>query len=129
MTFAIFWSYVKKYWQLFAALLLFVVGFFFFRSRISDLTDILDDNRKRHEQEIKEIEEAHRKELEAKEEALKKLQETLAQIEKHYEEAQKELDDKKRKEIEQIIKETQDDPEELARRLQESTGFRIVVPE
>lgn len=127
MTLAIFWAYVKKYWQLITAVILFGIGFFWFNSRSNSLADILEQNRKRHEEELDAIQKAHDKELKDKQIALEKMQETLAQIEKQYELAQKDLDAKKKKEIEQIIKDTQDDPEELARLLQESTGFKIDV--
>ena len=129
MTLSVVWSFVKKYWQIFVAILLFAVGFFFFNHRTDELAEALDAARKRHDDELKAIKEAHEKELARKEAALKKLQETIAAVELQYQQAQKELDDKKRKEITKIVEETYNDPEELARRLQESTGFKIVLGE
>jgi anion-transporting ArsA/GET3 family ATPase len=123
----IFWSYIKKYWQIALALAIFIIGSIVFKTRSDSLVEMLEAAQKRHDDELDAIKKAHEKELAEKEAALKKMQETLAAIELSYQEAQKELDDKKRKEIQQIIKETQDDPDELARRLQESTGFKIDV--
>lgn len=127
LTLTIVWSYIKKYWQYAVAIGLFAVGFFLFNHRTDLLSEALDAARKRHDDELKEIKAAHEKELADKEVALKKVQDTLVLVEKHYQEAQKELDDKKRKEVRKIVEETKDDPQELARRLQESTGFKIDV--
>ena len=60
---------------------------------------------------------------------MKQLQEKLELIEKQYVEAKKELNDKKKIEIAKILKDSANDPEELAEKLSQATGFQVRLPE
>lgn len=123
----IFWSYVKKYWHYAVIVVLAVVGFFLFNTQRNTVAEALAEAQKRHDDELKAIREAMAAEEAKRAQNQKVLQETLIAVEKQYQDSQKQLDDKKRAEIKKIVEETHDDPEELARRLQESTGFKIVA--
>ena len=50
-------------------------------------------------------------------------------IEKEYETAKKELDEKKKSEVATIVRKYADKPDQLAERLAQVTGFKIVLPE
>lgn len=123
----VFWSYVKKYWQYAAIVVFAVLGFLVFNKQRTSVAEALADAQKRHDDEVKAIREAQAAEEAKRAQNQKVLQETLVAVEKQYQDSQKQLDDKKRAEIKKIVEETHDDPEELARRLQESTGFTIVT--
>jgi len=96
---------------------------------VTKLFDLLDNNRKRHDEEMSALKKAYEDELAKRDVAQKKLEQTLAQVEKQYEDSQKELDAEKRAEIKKIIQESHDDPNVLAQKLSESTGFKVVLPE
>ena len=55
--------------------------------------------------------------------------EGLAHVQKQYEQNKKSLDDKKKEEIKTILRDHQDDPEGLAKKLSEITGFKVIMPE
>lgn len=122
------WVYCKKFWFVFAGVLGFVL-FSAWRSDRSSLSKTLEEIKKAHDDELREIQEAQAQRDRDRIESERRLQEHLALIEKQYVQAQKELDDKKKQELRRIIEETKDDPAELARRLADATGFAVVLPE
>lgn len=66
----------------------------------------------------------------AKHEANKKTyDERLDVIKKEYDEKNQELTEKKKKEIDKILKSSGDDPGKLAQELSSVTGFKIIFPE
>jgi len=127
LTLQLVWENIKKYWQILVTAAVFIAGYFLFKSRTQTLTDVLNETKKRHDEEINAIKKGYEKQIDDDKVAYEKLQATLAQIEKRYTEAQLELDRAKRAEVIKIIQESKDDPNELAKRLHESTGFTIVV--
>lgn len=129
LTLSIVWVYVKKYWQIIAIIIAFIAGMLLFNVKNGDsIAKLLEESKKRHNDEVEAIKKAYEDELANKEQAYKKLQEVLSIIEQQYSFAQKKLDDKKKEEIKKIIEDTKNDPAELAKRLQESTGFEIQLP-
>ena len=56
---------------------------------------------------------------------LENYKSTLAEVERRAAEENQELDSKKRKEIEKLLKNKDTDPEEITRRLSEITGFSM----
>jgi len=123
-----FWAFVKAYWQLAVGFLIAVAGFFIFTKQKSSFSDQLSDIKKAHEEEIKKINEAREEERKAHIENERKLNETLMSIQQQYEAAKRDLDEKKRKEIENIVKKWSDDPTELSKQLSEAAGFTVVIP-
>lgn len=121
------WSYCKRYWFVAVAIIGFVL-FEMWRSNQSDLAKTLADIQKSHDDELKKIQDAHDLEEQQHQQNEQQLQAQLALVEKQAEDAQKELDDTKRAEIKQIIKDTQGDPVALAQKLSDATGFQIVIP-
>lgn len=98
-------------------------------SVLDKLWNLLDNNNKRHADELAAVKKAYEDELAKKDASQKRLEEVLSKIEKQYQDSQKQLDVTKRAEIKQIIEETSNDPNLLAQKLSESTGFKIVLPD
>ena len=118
------WAWCKKYWQILLGAAVPVI--IYLLSRNSDhLDEVLDRVRKDHEKELDIINSSHEQELKDRDEAVKRYQESLAEVERQHAEAQVELDSKKRKKIEKIIKENADNPEEITKRISELTGIEI----
>lgn len=121
--------YVKKYWKIAVLIFSLIIGYVLFRRRESDFTKRLNDINSAHAKEIEKFESARREEKKRLEENERRLKETLEEVKKAYEAAKLELSKKKEKEIEKIVKEHGDDPDELAEILSESTGFKIILPD
>lgn len=106
-----------------------MVAFLLFRRRdlafVEDYKKIQDAHNKEIEQ-IQAARDEERKRLEANK---IQLQQTLDAIQKQYDERSRELDAKKKEEIESIINEHGHEPDVLARKLAEATGFVVIQPE
>lgn len=120
----VIFSYIKKYWQYILIALLFLWGFFELQNSAT-AAQALKEAQARHDDELKAIRAAQAAEDAKRALIQKTLQDTLAKVETAYKDAQIKLDDTRRAEIEAIVKNNSDDPAELARLLQKTTGFRI----
>lgn len=120
---------VKKYWQIGLLILGVVIGAFVFKKTDDSFADKFKKIQDAHDEELKKIEEAHVQERHEHEINVKKLQDTLDVIQKQYNSAKKDLDDNKKKEIEEIVKKYHNDPDSLTKRLSDVTGFIVVLPE
>lgn len=123
-----FWAYVKKYWSYAALVLAVVFGYFLFHKEQIDFADQLKKIQDAHDAELKQIQAARDAEEKQHQENEKKLQAALDAVQKQYDDAKKDLDDKKKKEIEDLVKQYGDNPDVLAQKLSEATGFTIILP-
>lgn len=121
-------TYIKKYWQLIALVVGVVVSVFFLKRREQSFADDYKKINEIHSEEIKRIQEAREKERLQLVENQRKLEATLAEIKKKYDEEDRQLDNKKKSEIEKLVKEHSDDPDVLADKLSQATGFRVILP-
>lgn len=122
-------SFLKKYWSHLLLVVVLVASTLVIRSQKSEFVNDMQKVQEAHVVEIQKIQDARveeRKQLEAN---VKKLEQTLSIVQQQYDSAKKDLDAKKKKEVEEIIELYKDDPETLAKKLSESTGFQIILPE
>jgi len=124
----VFLAYLKKYWLVAVAIIGFIVFELLMQRRSDGLAKTLEEIEKRHDEEIKAIKGAHDVEEQQHEKNVQQLQNRLAEIERQYNVAEQKLDDKKREEIKQILSDTDGNPDELAKKLSEATGFAVVLP-
>ena len=101
------------------------MGWYEFKNKAGALK-VLEIRSKSYESQIKTIEEAHKKEIEARDQILKNYDNVLTQLEKDYKEKNMKLDTKKKKEIKKIVKEFNDRPDDLAKILAERYGIDYV---
>lgn len=123
------WSFVKKYWSYFALVALIVAAYVLFRENKVDFTEEMKKIQDAHDEELRKIQEARDAERKQHEANVKQLQDALNVVQKQYDEAMRDLDSKKKKEIESLVKQYGNDPGTLAKKLSEATGFVIVMPE
>ena len=119
------WAWLKHNWYVPAVIIYTLVLWFLFRNKTKAL-DVLEIRSKSYEDQIKTIEDVHRKEIEARDQILKNYDNVLTQLEKDYEEKNMKLDTKKKKEIKKIVKEFNDRPDDLAKILAERYGIDYV---
>lgn len=124
------WSFLKNYWYIPVVIAAIVVLAIMTAGKgvPKSLLEAFRKARETHAKEVDVINEAHREEIEKREAALAAYHKHMEAIEKQYAEANEELDAKKRKEIEKLVKANADDPTELTKRVADVTGFDIVLP-
>ena len=120
------WVWAKRNWKFVAGLAVPVVVWVLTR-RSADMSEIIERISDDYEREIGAIEDAHSDKILAHRKATERYHETIAEVEKRYHVANRELDKKKQKEIAKLIKDNKDDPDEITRKLAELTGFKIHV--
>jgi prefoldin subunit 5 len=80
-----------------------------------------------YEKESRELDEIHTNEIESIKRSHERMNEALHEVEKRYAEAEKDLDEKTRKEILKTLKKNSDNPDHITQRISEITGFDIYV--
>ena len=116
------WTWLRHNWYVPAVVIYTLVLWFLFKNKAGALK-VLEIRSKSYESQIKTIEEAHKKEIEARDQILKNYDNVLTQLEKDYKEKNMKLDTKKKKEIKKIVKEFNDRPDDLAKILAERYGI------
>ena len=119
------WTWLRHNWYVPAVIVYTLVLWFLFKNKAGALK-VLEIRSKSYESQIKTIEEAHKKEIEARDQILKNYDNVLTQLEKDYKEKNMKLDTKKKKEIKKIVKEFNDRPDDLAKILAERYGIDYV---
>ena len=86
-------------------------------------------HRKSYESQIKSINEAHAKEIARRDQALQNYEAIISALEKEYNLKREELDEEKKKKIKEYIEKFEEDPEELAKIIEERFGIRYTPNE
>ena len=119
------WGWLAKSWKWIVGFLLGVFATILAIGNGPDGFKIL----KRFRKDEEELDEKISAELQAEAEREKRIEEEtarrIAEIEEKFREKNEELEQNKKEEIERIVRETDGDPSELARRLGELTGLSV----
>lgn len=117
-------SLCKKYWQVIVGFVAAVLLYAFTR-KTPDPREVLKKSNEAHDAELEAIKKAQEAERVAREQAQLKHDQTVAAVEKAFEESNQELTKKKRKAVDKIIKENSEDPEAITKKLSELMGIKI----
>ena len=118
------WAWCKKNWKIFVGAAIPII-IMIIAGRSADISKLLSRITDDYEKEIDAIETAKKKEIHSREEAQKRFFEKMESIEAEYAKRNEELDSKKRKEIEKLLKDNDENADEITRRLATITGFEI----
>ncbi len=118
---------MKSHWELTLAVLSFIIISAVSRNKTRSLTMVLDETKKLYNNEIDVINLSYESQIESILDVEKKRKEALERIEEKYKLENKSFDKKKRKEVENVLKENLDDPGAITKRLSDITGFDIVL--
>lgn len=121
-------SWLKAYWYVPAIVLAIIVTLAIWRKVPRSLVDMIAKRREIHQKEVEAIDRIHEEEIARREKALKDYHSTIKAIEEKYEKDKILLNNRKKKQIKKIVEETQGDPDLLAKKLADQTGFQIVYP-
>jgi len=120
-------TFLKKYWQYIAIFFAGAASVLWFKRRPPE--DDAPAIRDAHDKQLDAINGVRKDERTKTDEATEKLEKDLAIVQRQYEDHKKELNEKKKEEIKNILEKHQDDPVALAKRLSEVTGFKVIMPE
>jgi len=122
-------SFFGRFWGFFIAGFGIFAGILFFKKKNDDSLEIIKQIQDSHTKEIQELNKIRDEERASYEENEKKYKDRMAVIEQQYEASKKIFDEKKKEEAKKIVKQYSDKPEELAKKLSEVTGFKVILPE
>lgn len=122
-------NFVKRFWGYFATAVVVFFGVVILRRKLEDYEDLIKKLQDAHEEQIKNLNKIREEELAKYKENERKYQERMAIVEAEYEKAKQELDDKKRRRIEDLVKKYANKPDKLAEKLSSVTGLKIVLSE
>lgn len=119
------WIWIKTYWYIPAVLIYTIVLWVLFRRNGAAALEVLKTSKESYEAQIKAMEEAHAREIEARDKALAQYETIIAAIEEEYAANREILGREKRKKIKEYIDNYGEDPEELARIIEEKFGIEF----
>lgn len=118
----VFWSYVKKYWFLALAVAGVVVGYILFKKSDVDLGKLIEGINDDHKKDLESIKNKEQSIADAKKQIAADEQKQLDAANKKFDAAKKALEAEQQAKADEIMKNTNGDPEELARQLALLTG-------
>ena len=118
-------TFLIKNWQG-VGLIIMIILFFVTKNDYSSLKKSMDVMSTSYEEQIATLEALHQKELAAREEAIAKFERDLTNLTEKYNEAVVNLKKSKEEDIKEFIRDFDEQPEELAREIEESFGFEYV---
>lgn len=118
-------AFIKKYWKIFSIFFIIIAVYLFSKRKTDELKRLLEIQKNQSEKEIDTIRKSHKKEISKIILEQKKKEILLKKIEQEYKKKNKALDKKVKKEIEEIISETKEDPDVITKRISKITGFKI----
>jgi len=123
------WDLTKKNWQLLLLVVVLSGGYLYFKRSQDGFVAQLKQVQDIHEVELKKVVDAQVEERLQHEANLKKLQDDLSAAQVQHDTAVKVLEVKKQNQVTQLVHQYAADPTGLAKKLNESMGFQIILPE
>ena len=121
------WAWIKKSWKLVIGLIAgFLAAFFVLREGpVAEGFRVLKKILKDEEELEEKIEDELSSQAEKEKRIDEETQKRLTEIEEKFREKNQELEQDKKEEVKRIVRETEGDPSELAKRLSELTGLSV----
>ena len=119
------WTWLKHNWYV-PALVIYTLALWLLFRKGSKAKEVLDIRSKSYEAQINAINEAHKEEIQKRDEILKKYDETIKKIEEEFAKKNEELDNKKRKTVKELVKKHYNEPDALAKMIAEEFNFEYV---
>ena len=122
------WSWLKHHWYVPLAVMGLIIAFLIYLLTknsmfVGLLTDVLDNASDSHRAEVDKLNEIHAHETRERSRILKEYNKNVEKLEKEYAAKDRELDEKKKKEIKKLVEEGYNEPDVLARELARLFGL------
>ena len=98
----------------------------FLRKPSLQFLEVLSMSKEKYEQHIEIIDKTHKEEIKRRDDNLEKYKTIIAYLDKHYEDKEEELDEKKKKEVKKIIEKHENNIDALAKEISEKYGLGYV---
>ena len=119
------WVWIKHNWHVPAVLIYTLVLWIIFRRKDTAFA-VLEERNKSYKDQIDVINKSHEEELEKRNKVIEKYNDLITKIEEKYSADRQELDNKKRKEVKDLVEKYHDDPDALAKLIAEKYGLNYV---
>lgn len=117
------WASIKKNWKIALLAVWSVVVWFISRRSSEGAIKAMKANKESYEEQIKGLKDAHKKEIEKREELNLKYRLTLGTIKEKYDLEEKQLSRQKKKRVKEIVKKAKDNPDEINEKIEDLFGF------
>ncbi len=119
------WVWLKHNWKLPAILVYTLALWFLFRKKDAAYR-ILEERNRSYQKQIEAVDSIHKDEIKKRDKILERYNDILGELEKKYQEDSREIDEKKKKEIKNLVEKYDEQPDELAKLLAEKFGLQYV---
>jgi|6_EtaG_2_1085325.scaffolds.fasta_scaffold10510_3 hypothetical protein len=119
------WVWTKTYWYIPAVLAYTMVLWVLFRRNASAALEVLNASRESYNAQIKAIEDAHAKEIAARDKAIEQYEVIIRALEEEYAANHEALTREKKEKVKEYIDMYGDDPEALAKIMEERFGIKF----
>jgi len=119
------WVWLKHNWYVPAVIIYTLVLWLLFRRKDAAFK-VLETRNKSYKDQIDVINKSHEEELEKRNKVIEKYNDLITKIEEKYSADRQELDNKKRKEVKDLVEKYHDDPDALAKLIAEKYGLNHV---
>ena len=119
------WVWLKHNWYVPAVIIYTLVLWLLFRRKDAAFK-VLETRNKSYKDQIDVINKSHEEELEKRNKVIEKYNDLITKIEEKYSADRQELDNKKRKEVKDLVEKYHDDPDALAKLIAEKYGLNYV---
>jgi len=120
------WVWFKNYWYFPVILILGILLLFSGKGSKNKMFKLLEEQKERYNKEIEIINESNAEKDKKQKEAIKASQDKLKEIERQFDVKIEQLEGLKEQELQEMVKEYEDNPEELARRIAEILDAQLV---
>jgi septal ring factor EnvC (AmiA/AmiB activator) len=118
------WAFIKKYWFIFLAIVGFVIGVVLLRRSDIDLGKLIEGINDDHQKDLESIKKKDQTIADAKKKIDVETEKKLEESDKKFDDLEKQLENQQKQRAEEILKETDSDPNELADRLAQELGSK-----
>jgi hypothetical protein len=116
------WVWLKHNWVAPFVLIYTLVLWFLFRNK-NEAKKVLEIRSESYKEQIDAIEKAHKEETAKRDEIISKYNDTVRKLEEEFAKNNKDLDEKKKKSVKEIVEKYYNDPDTLAKMIGKRFGF------
>ena len=120
------WVWLKENWKVPVVVLWTIIVWFFSRKNAEAALDVLEVRKESYEKQIAFLKQAHKKELSEKDKLVIRYHDTIERLENEFSQKKKELTEKEKKLVKEIIEESKDNPDEVEKKIESLFGFTHV---
>ena len=120
------YAFFKIYWYVPLLLSWAAIAWFLLRRSSADILNVLHTAEKNYREQIAVLNKSYKEEAQKRDQALKRYEDTIRQLEREKKHKNKELSAKEKKRVKELAEKHKDDPEAYAREIAHKFGFKYV---